>query len=43
MVKKCTKAEFEIRARHEKIDGEYLGKVFTDVNEIIKYIVSKEQ
>ena len=27
---------------HEKIEGEYLGKVFTDINDLIEYINSKE-
>ena len=28
---------------HEKVEGDYLGKVFTDVNGMIEYIKSKEQ
>ena len=28
---------------HEKVEGDYLGKVFTDVDEMIKYIESKKQ
>jgi hypothetical protein len=40
----CEEHDIEvIYFTHEKVEGDYLGKVFTDVDEMIKYIESKKQ